>query len=513
MKDFNELGLDLNFQKVFEEMGFKEITEIQKKVIPLAVAGKDLIAKSATGSGKTLAFGFPIVKKLKVRKGLQALILTPTRDLAEQISKSLRFFAKYNPLKVVTVYGGAPINPQIRQLEKAEIVVGTPGRILDHLSRKTINLSKIKILVLDEADRMLDMGFIHDVTNIIYPLPKNRQTLLFSATISNDIKKISEKYMINPVEVSAESYVDASKLQQFFYDVPRKEKFSLLVHLLKNEDSNLVMVFCNTKRTADSVSNNLKKQGFDSMALHGNLNQNQRKKVLDHFHKSEKFILVCTDIASRGLDIKNVSHIYNYDTPKISNDYIHRIGRTARAGKEGKAISLLSEADYENFRKIQNNSSLNIKQVKLPEFEKIFVSVHSSGFSGNFRRGRNSGQRDRNRPTRSFSRSSSPSSGRSFGNRPSHSSSFSRSSRDRPERSSSGRNFERNSGDRSRSSSQSSGRSFGNRPHSSDKSFGNRSERPENKLKRATNQRSSGRRDRPRRVGNKRNTRRENQRR
>jgi len=401
MKNFNALGLDPNFQKVFEELGFDEVTEIQEKVIPLAVAGKDLIAGSATGSGKTLAFGFPIIEKLKVKAGLQALILTPTRDLAEQISKSLKFFAKYKPLKVVTVYGGVPINPQINDLGKAEVVIGTPGRILDHISRKTINLSKIKILVLDEADRMLDMGFIKDVTNIIYPLPKNRQTLLFSATISHDIRKIADKYMINPIEVSAESYVDASKLKQVFYDVPKREKFSLLVHLLKNEDSKLVMVFCNTKRTADSIGNNLREQGFDALALHGDLNQNQRKRVLESFHKSKKFVLVCTDIASRGLDIKNVSHIYNYDTPKISTDYVHRIGRTARAGKEGKAITLLSEADYDNFRKIKDNSSLFIEQVKLPEFEKFFVNVSDRARGGKWGRGQREVRRDSGEHSRS----------------------------------------------------------------------------------------------------------------
>ncbi|MDO8622923.1 MAG: DEAD/DEAH box helicase [archaeon] len=403
MKNFNALGLDQTFQKVLDELGFDEITEIQEKVIPLAVAGKDLIAGSATGSGKTLAFGFPIIEKLKVRGGLQALILTPTRDLAEQIAKSLKMFAKYKPLKIATIYGGVPISPQMDDLERADIAVGTPGRILDHLSRRSIDLSKIKIFVLDEADRMLDMGFIKDVTDIIYPLPKNRQTLLFSATISHDIRKIADKYMNNPVEISAESYVDASKLKQVFYDVPQREKFSLLVHLLKNEDSKLVMVFCNTKRTADFVGDNLKEHGFDALALHGNLNQNQRKRVLETFHRSEKFILVCTDIASRGLDIKNVSHIYNYDTSKVSTDYVHRIGRTARAGKEGKAITLLSELDYDNFRKIKNNASLYIEQIKLPEFEKIMVTSqgHDSR-RGQWGRGQREVRRDGGRSGGSY---------------------------------------------------------------------------------------------------------------
>jgi len=427
MKNFNELGLDKNLLRIFEEIGFDELTEIQEKVIPLAVAGKDVIAKSATGSGKTLAFGFPIIEKMKIRKGLQALILTPTRDLAEQILKSFKTFSKYKPLRIITIYGGVSLSPQIEDLEKAEIVIGTPGRILDHLSRKTIDLSKIKILVLDEADRMLDMGFIKDVADIIYHCPKNRQTLLFSATISNEITSIAKKYMVNPVPVSAESYVDPSKLKQVFYDIPQKKKFSLLAHLLKNEDSKLAMVFCNTKRTVDLIGENLKRYGFDALTLHGGLNQNQRKRVLEHFHKSEKFILVCTDVAARGLDIKNVSHIYNYDSPKTNIDYIHRIGRTARAGKDGKAITLLSDRDYENFRRIKNDSSLDIEQIQLPKFETFFVEVSKPKRNMGFRRedgerehrrfgNKKEGARERFGKKRSFGRGNNQRSSRRRGN-------------------------------------------------------------------------------------------------
>ena len=375
MKSFKELGLDKNLLKILEEIGFNEPTEIQDKVIPLVLAGKDVIAESATGSGKTLAFGALIVEKIKTGEYPQALILTPTRELAEQNSNFLKIISKYSSLKIVTVYGGVSLAPQIQDLKKADIIVGTPGRILDHISRKTINLSYIKILVLDEADRMLDMGFINDVTDIIYQCPKNRQSLLFSATISEDIEKIAKRYMISPINVSAESYVDPSKLKQIFYDVPKEEKFSLLIHLLKEENSKLVMIFCNTKRNTSFIGNNLRRYGFDALALHGDLNQNQRRKVLEHFHKSDKFILVCTDVAARGLDIKNVSHVYNYDSPKTSTEYIHRIGRTARAGKEGKAITILSERDYENFRRVNEDPSLNIEQIQAPKFEKVFIKM------------------------------------------------------------------------------------------------------------------------------------------
>ncbi|MBI2045267.1 DEAD/DEAH box helicase [Candidatus Pacearchaeota archaeon] len=377
MKNFEKLGLNPNLLRVLKEINFDEPSEIQEKVIPIALSGHDVIGGSATGSGKTLAFGAPIIEKIKPGWGLQSLILTPTRELAEQVAKSISIFSKYSQLKIVTVYGGVSISNQINELRRAEVVVGTPGRVLDHIKRRTINLSKIKILVLDEADRMLDMGFIHDVTTIVSYCPTKRQTLLFSATISEEIIKISKKYMENPKEVSVDNRVDPSKLEQVFYDVPSNQKFSLLVHLLKDESSKLVMIFCNTKRNCDLIARNLKQQGFDAMALHGDLNQSKRNRILEHFHKSHKFILVCTDVAARGLDIKGVSHVYNYESPKTSTEYIHRIGRTARAGKDGKAITIISERDYENFRRVKEDDSLGIKNVALPEFQQVFVEMRS----------------------------------------------------------------------------------------------------------------------------------------
>jgi ATP-dependent RNA helicase DeaD len=408
MDKFKQIGLNPSLLRVMKEMNFSEPTEIQEKVIPLALAGNDVIGESATGSGKTLAFGVPIIEKVRVSEGLQALILTPTRELAEQVSKSIKSFSRYNPIKIITVYGGVSIGPQIEGLERAEVVVGTPGRILDHISRRTINLSKIKILVLDEADRMLDMGFIHDVTDILHYCPKNRQSLLFSATISEEIAKISRKYMNEPKEVSAEPKVDPLKLEQFFYDVPNDQKFSLLVHLLKEENSNLVMIFCNTKRNADLIANNLRKQNFEAMALHGDLNQAKRTRILENFHKSQKFVLVCTDVAARGLDIKRVSHVYNYDFPKTEDEYTHRIGRTARAGKDGKAITILAQRDYENFRKVTKYDSLNIKQLPLPKFETVFIQINrrderSYGRQSNFRhesRNHNNNRNSKNRTER-----------------------------------------------------------------------------------------------------------------
>lgn len=375
MDAFKKLGLSSEFVKNLEQFGFEKPTEIQEKTIPIALAGKDIIAGSATGSGKTLAFGASIIEHLQNGKNTQALILTPTRELAEQVGKSMLKFSKHKRLNVAIVYGGVSISPQIHALERAEIVVGTPGRILDHMERGSIKFGNIKTLVLDEADRMLDMGFIDDVTTIVKACPKNRQTLLFSATISPDISHIAKEYMNRPEEISAVVYVDPSKLKQTFYDVPKHLKFSLLVHLLKEERAGLVMVFCNTRHNADFVGRNLQNQGIEASSIHGGLTQARRNYILEKFHSKKVFVLVCTDVAARGLDIPNVSHVYNYDMPANSKEYVHRIGRTARAGSEGKAISIVSERDYDNFRAVLRDQSIDIKQEDLPSIEQVRISV------------------------------------------------------------------------------------------------------------------------------------------
>mgnify|MGYP001576473010 CR=1 FL=1 len=376
---FKELGLNEGILRVIGEMKFEEPSEIQTKSIPLVLDGKDVIGKSATGSGKTLAFGAAIIHTVKTGHGIQALVMTPTRELAEQVTKSLRGFSKYNHLHIIEIYGGVGIQGQVRDIERADVIVGTPGRILDHLERRTLNLGRLKILVLDEADRMVDMGFLPDVERIIKACPVDRQTLLFSATISPDVSYIEKKYMKHAKSVSAESYVDASKLKQYYYDVPNHMKFSLLVHLLKQETSGLVMVFCNTRRNADFVSKNLRRYGINAIPIHGGLNQNKRTRTMEDFKDGQAGVLVCTDVAARGLDIKNVSHVYNYDMSRNSSEYIHRIGRTARAGKEGEAISLISNRDYEGFSKVKEDDSLNIEPRELPHFENISPKFNDSG--------------------------------------------------------------------------------------------------------------------------------------
>lgn len=397
MENFKKLGLIEPILRVIEEEGFGKPTEIQEKSIPLVLSGKDVIAGSATGSGKTLAFGSGIITNTESGKGIQSLVLTPTRELAQQVSNALVTFSKHKPLRIACIYGGVGIEPQIHNLRTADTVVGTPGRILDHIGRNTIRLAEVKILVLDEADRMLDMGFIDDVERIVSKCPRKRQTLLFSATITHEVARLSQKYMDNPISVSAETYVDPNKLTQFYYDVDDYEKFSMLVHLLKHEESGLVMVFCNTRQNTDFVANNLKLNGIDALAIHGGFSQDKRNRTMGDFHSKNVYVLVCTDVAARGLDIKGVSHVYNYDIPSDSKDYIHRIGRTARAGKEGKVINILTRRDWESFTRTIRDNGLNIDKLEKPYIDRANIGWRNPRFqrrSNNYHsRPRHSGNR------------------------------------------------------------------------------------------------------------------------
>ena len=364
---FSELGLDKNLLKIIGEVGFDSPTEIQEKAIPLVLKGKDVIGTSATGSGKTLAFSVGFIESVKKGQGVQVLVMVPTRELAEQVSKSIRVFSRHFDFSTLDVYGGVSIENQVHKIRHSEVIVGTPGRLLDHLRRGTLELSKVKNLILDEADRMVDMGFLKDVETIIKQCTmKKKQILLFSATLTGDVEYIKNKYMDNAKLVSAESHVDPGKLKQVFYDCPNHLKFSLLFYLLSKDKSGLVMVFCNTRQNSDMVADNLRRFGLKAVAIHGGLTQSKRKVTLRDFHAEDIPVLVCTDVAARGLDIKNVSHVYNYDIPPSSNEYIHRIGRTARAGKEGQAVSIVTQRDYDNFRKVKEDDSLKIKEEKLP---------------------------------------------------------------------------------------------------------------------------------------------------
>ncbi len=372
---FRKLGISEPILRVIEEERFEDPSEIQLKSIPLVLAGKDVIAMSKTGSGKTLAFASKIIQSADRGRGIQTLVLTPTRELAEQVSMAIKKFSKYKHLSVEAIYGGVSINPQFSHLQHADIVVGTPGRILDHIERRTINLSNVKILVLDEADRMLDMGFLPDVKNIISRCPAQRQTMLFSATIPEEINDLVRTFMKNPSKVSVDCFVDPKKLTQFYYDVQENQKISLLAHLLKKDKtSGLVMVFCNTKHVTRFVAKNLRGAGINAVDLHGGLSQNQRQRVLQSFHSSQVDVLVCTDVAARGLDIPGVTHIYNYNVPNDEKQYIHRIGRTARAEKDGMAVNLISERDHENFSRVMRYNDVTVNKIELPAFERLALS-------------------------------------------------------------------------------------------------------------------------------------------
>jgi len=388
MEKFRQLGISEHTLNAIRELGFETPTEIQEKSIPLVLEGKDVIAGASTGSGKTLAFGTGIINNAKPDHGIQGLILVPTRELAVQIAKELKKFLGGKKLKIISVYGGVSMGRQIEELESSEIVVGTPGRILDHLARKTLNLEFVNTLVLDEADRMFDMGFKDDVEKIIHQCPKKRQTLLFSATISPDIVMLANKHMINPVEVSAEVYVDPSKLSQVYYDINDGLKFSLLKYLLENEKSELVMVFCNTRRNVDFVANNLKAAGIQALPIHGGYAQEKRNRIMEIFHSNKTGVLVCTDVAARGLDIKGVSHIYNYDIPRESKEYIHRIGRTARAGEEGKVINIVTSRDYDNFASVlKHYPEFKIISEQTPMVPRVMLKWMPERRGGRFRGG------------------------------------------------------------------------------------------------------------------------------
>lgn len=389
MDNFKRLGISQPILRVIEEEGFEQPTEIQEKAIPLVLAGRDVIAGSSTGSGKTLAFGTGIIQNINEKKGIQSLILTPTRELAQQVSGALKNFSKYKPLNIACVYGGVSINPQIQALRGADVVVGTPGRILDHIERGTIKLGMVKILVLDEADRMLDMGFIDDVERIIDKCPSyGRQTLLFSATITHDVNRLSKRYMKHPTNVSAKLHVDPGKLSQVYYDAQDNEKFSLLVHLLKHEESDLVIVFCNTRRNTDFVEKNLRINGVNALAIHGGFSQEKRNRAMSDFRSKGIHVLVCTDVAARGLDISGISHVYNYDIPKDSKDYIHRIGRTARAGKGGKVINVLAKRDWDHFARVIRENNLDISKESTPQIRRAKIGwKEQPRRRGGFRRG------------------------------------------------------------------------------------------------------------------------------
>ena len=365
--DFRSLNIEEPILRAVEQMGFVEPTPVQVGTIPILLDGKDVIAQAQTGTGKTAAFGIPIIQNVTPGKRPSALILCPTRELAVQVSEEIRKLAAFKGLSVLAVYGGAAIEPQIDALEKGvDIVSGTPGRVIDHIQRGTMDLKGVRFLVLDEADRMLDMGFIEDIDYIISKVSKDRQTMLFSATIPGEIRKLGERHMRDPQVVSvSEDELVLPNTKQMYFAVGRKNKIWALCRVLDKEKPKAI-VFAQTKFMVDIIEKRLTSYGYPAAAIHGDLTQARREKVLSDFRSGKVRILIATDVAARGLDIEGVTHVINYDIPESPEVYVHRIGRTGRAGKEGKAITFVSSDEMHLLEAVESFTEAKLKQVEVP---------------------------------------------------------------------------------------------------------------------------------------------------
>ena len=373
---FASLGLSSELVRAVTERGYTEPTPIQAQAIPVILKGGDLMGGAQTGTGKTAGFTLPLLQLLAdkqvIGKGhIRALVLTPTRELAAQVEESVRIYGKHLPLKSMMMFGGVNINPQIKQLHgRVDILVATPGRLLDHLHQKTVDLSHVEILVLDEADRMLDMGFIRDIKRVLAVLPKKRQNLLFSATFSDEIKLLADGLLNNPVLIEvARRNATAELIEQRVYPVDREKKRTLLTHLIKEHNWFQVLVFTRTKHGANNLADHLNKEGIPSLAIHGNKSQAARTRALAEFKTAKLQVLVATDIAARGIDIVDLPHVVNFELPNVPEDYVHRIGRTGRAGSNGEASSLVCIDEKKLLSDIERLIKREIPVVQVPGFE------------------------------------------------------------------------------------------------------------------------------------------------
>ena len=372
---FKNLGLSDELLNTIQKEGYSEATPVQERAIPLIIKGMDILAGAQTGTGKTAAFALPILNRLQQYKSkkrrIRALILTPTRELAAQVNNSFRTYGIALPFKTVEIFGGVSMRPQKSKLKKGvDIVVATPGRLLDHLSQNTIDLSGVEVLVLDEADRMLDMGFKKDIEKVIKQLPEKKQNLLFSATFPKEIQKLASRLLNSPkkIQVASENST-AEKVKQTVYPVDQSRKRELLIHSIKENNWFQVLVFIKTKRAADKLTRQLNKQRILSDTIHGNKTQAARTKALENFKKGKVQVLVATDVAARGIDIDLLPVVINFNLPMVAEDYIHRIGRTARAGKEGEAISLVCAEEFNLLSDIERLLKFRIPREDIEGFE------------------------------------------------------------------------------------------------------------------------------------------------
>ena len=376
---FDTLGLSAELLRAISEQGYNEPTPIQRKAIPVILAGSDVMGCAQTGTGKTAGFTLPLLHRLSAnptrngQRAVRVLVLTPTRELAAQVAESVKTYGRYLPFKSAVIFGGVNINPQIDKLRRGvDILVATPGRLLDHVGRRTVDLSQVEVLVLDEADRMLDMGFIHDIRKLLALMPENgaRQNLLFSATLSREIKQLADRLLNRPelIEVAARN-TTADRISQVVHRVDKRRKRELLSHLIGSGNWRQVLVFTRTKHGANRLAKQLEQDGLGATAIHGNKSQGARTKALAGFKNGQVRVLVATDIAARGLDIDQLPHVVNYELPNVPEDYVHRIGRTGRAGREGEATSLVCVDEDKLLGDIERLLKLEIPKVALEGYE------------------------------------------------------------------------------------------------------------------------------------------------
>lgn len=375
MKTFDQLGLSDETLQVLKKKGFEMPTPIQEQAIPVLLGGDtDIIAQAQTGTGKTAAFGLPILERLnKDLRAVQALILTPTRELAVQVAEEIHSLKGKQRVSVVPIYGGQSIDIQLRSLKKGvDIVVGTPGRVIDHIKRRTLKLDQISYLVLDEADEMLNMGFLDEVKEIMESTSPEKQILLFSATMPPEIIRIAKKYMSDYKTIKVTSGgLTATKTDQIYFEVSNANKFEALCRIIDIEEEFYGLVFCRTKRDVDDVANHLMDRGYDADGLHGDMSQSQREKILNKFKRNAINILVATDVAARGIDVQNLTHVINFALPHDPESYVHRIGRTGRAGKEGIAVTFVTPAEYRRLQMIKREAKTDIRKATLPKVAEV----------------------------------------------------------------------------------------------------------------------------------------------
>ena len=374
--NFTELNLSKDSLKAISDMGFEKSTPIQSQAIPEMLAGHDIIGQASTGTGKTLAFALPAIEMLNPKsRAPQVIILCPTRELAMQVAVEINKFLKYkHKVSALAIYGGQAISRQIQALRRGvQIIVGTPGRVLDHIGRNTLRLDQVKTVVLDEADEMLNMGFRNDIERILSETKEDRQTVLFSATMSPDIMRLTKHYQKNPkfIKVAQEKVNVSKNVEQIYFQTDSTTKKYLLMHLLNEHKPNLAIIFCNTKRRVDEVAKNLYRKGFLAEGIHGDIRQAKRDVIMSRFRNNKINILVATDVAARGIDVSDIEIVFNYEIPRETESYVHRIGRTGRAGKKGKALSLVSRMDFGRLRSIERYTKTSIMKHETPKLDRV----------------------------------------------------------------------------------------------------------------------------------------------